>query len=217
MRKALEMAKGKSVSQPMCPHGIVGRVFGKLMDLFNRPAHEFALKRLAVQENDAILEIGFGTGQLTRMLARKANKGFVAGVDPSELMVNTAHKRNTKYIKDGILDLRQGDASNLPWANSRFDKIAALHSFQFWSDPAHDLEEVARVLKPRGFLLLILRAHDGGRSWVDLPNPLSRSENEVESTIAELARHGFSNAAWEGKVGTSSIVTAVRTDGGCER
>ncbi len=199
-----------STPQPMCPHGASGLVFGKLMDVLNRGAHAYALKRLSVSETDRIVEIGFGTGQLAGMLAKAARHGFVTGVDPSELMVETARARNAKYIKRGTLDLRLGTAAALPWPDADFDKAAALHSFQFWSDPLHDLAEVARVLRPGGLLVLILRAHDGSRPVDWLPNPLSRGQDEVAATIGALARTGFAAARAEGTVGSSPVVTARR-------
>lgn len=201
--------KPAAIPQSMCPHGKTGRVFGWLMDLLNRSAHKCAVRRLNVQKTDTILEIGFGTGQLMRMLARKARKGLVAGVDPSELMVETAQKRNRKFIAKRIVEVRRGDASSLPWKDASFDKVAALHSFQFWNDPTRGLSEIARVLKPGGLLLLILRAHRGrDLSW--LPNPASKDGRELAWLLDALPGLGFANVKLEGKVGSSAILTATR-------
>lgn len=196
--------------QPMCPHGRTGRVFGWLMDVLNRGTHKFALRRLAVQRTDSILEIGFGTGQLAKMFARKARKGFVAGVDPSELMVDTARRRTRRYVRKEIVDLRLGDAARLPWPDKRFDKAAALHCFQFWSDPERGMSEVARVLRSGGIFLLVLRAHKA-RDHTWLPNPASRAGRELEWLLENLPGFGFSNVRLEGKTGSSAIVTAVKT------
>lgn len=202
-----------SLPQPMCPHGGVGVVFGKLMDLLNRRAHKFALHRLDVQRSDRILEIGFGTGQLIGMLAKAATEGLVAGVDPSKLMVETARKRNARLITRGGVDLREGTASSLSWQDGAFDKAAALHSFQFWRDPVRDLREVARVIRPGGLLLLILRAHDKRCNTGWLSNPLSRGGDEVQATLITLAGSGFEHACMEDKVAGSQVVTAIRARG----
>jgi ubiquinone/menaquinone biosynthesis C-methylase UbiE len=179
------------------------------MDVFNRSAHKHALERLAVQPSDRILEIGFGTGQLIGMLAKAASSGFVAGVDPSPLMLSTAWKRNERWIHAGRVDLRLGTASSLAWADGTFDKATALHNFQFWSDPEHDLSEVARVLRPGGLLLLVLRTRDRRSDKHPVSNPLSREGNEGQKALAVLSRCGFEQARLEGEVGTSAVLTAI--------
>ena len=199
------------IPQSMRPHGFWGGVFGWFMDRRNARAHEFALKRLDVQKTDTILEIGFGTGRLMRKMAKRAREGFVCGIDPSELMLRTAEKRTKRFRKKGRVDLKLGEAAALPWADAQFDKAAALHCFHFWNDPAHDIAEVRRVLKPGGLLLLILRAHKkAGPKW--LPNPISRSGQEIVGAFQLLANNGFGETRIEGKAGSSPVLTARRTE-----
>ena len=202
---------GGKLRQSMRPHGFWGRVFGWFMDRLNARAHKFALRRLEVQATDSILEIGFGTGRLVRKLAKAAREGFVAGVDPSELMLQTAEKRTKRFRKKGRVELRLSEASELPWSDATFDKAAALHSFQFWSDPDRDIAEVRRVLKPDGLLLLILRMHKkAGPKW--LPNPISRSGQEIAGAFELLAGHEFGETRIEGKAGSSVVLTAKKAD-----
>jgi ubiquinone/menaquinone biosynthesis C-methylase UbiE len=197
--------------QSMRPHGFWGRISGWLMDRANSRAQDSSLHRLNVQQTDAILEIGFGTGRLVRKLAKKSSEGFVCGVDPSELMLRTAEKRTKKFRKKGRVELKLADASALPWADAQFDKVAALHSFQFWSDPHHDIAEVRRVLKPGGLLVLVLRARKkAGPKW--LPNPISRSGQEIVGAFQLVANAGFSETRIEGKAGSSPVITARKTD-----
>ena len=196
-------------SQAMRPHGAIGRVFGLLMTWINAPAFAFAEQALAPQAGDAVLEIGFGTGRLVRRLATRAR--FVGGVDPSPLMLQTAQRANAASIARGQVELRPGGAGALPWPDQTFDKACALHSFQFWPDPAAGLTEVARVLKPDGLLLLMLRAHDEGRPAAEaLPNPLSRSGDELEATLALLTRLDWREVAAGESLGRTATLTARR-------
>jgi len=198
------------IRQPMCPHGFWGGVFGWFMDRRNARAHDFALRRLEVQNADCILEIGFGTGRLLRKIAKAAPSVRVGGIDPSELMLQKAQRRTRKFRKQGRAELKLGNASALPWPDGFFDKAAALHCFHFWGDPAHDIAEVRRVLKPGGLLLLILRAHKKkGPRW--LPNPISRSGQEIIATFQLLSNSGFSGVRIEGKAGSSPVLTARKT------
>ena len=195
------------VPQSMRPHGFVGRMVGWLMDRFNAKAQDSALKRLEVQPSDAVLEIGFGTGRLVRKIAKKAREGLVAGVDPSQLMLEKAERRTRRFRRKGRVELKLGEAAALPWPDACFDKAAALHSFQFWADPNHDVAEVRRVLKPGGLLVLVLRAHKGrGPKW--LPNPVSRTDQEIAGVFQLLSAGGFRETRLEGKAGSSPMITA---------
>jgi SAM-dependent methyltransferase len=196
-------------SQAMRPRGAAGRVFGLLMTLINAPAFAFAEQALAPQAGDAVLEVGFGTGRLVRRLARRVR--FVGGVDASPLMVQTAQRANAAAITRGQVELRLGEAAALPWPAGHFDKACALHSFQFWPDPAAGLAELARALKPDGLLLLMLRDHADGRfAPADLPNPLSRSGDEVAATLALLKHLGWRDVVAGEPLGRTATLTARR-------
>jgi len=52
------------------------------------------------------------------------------------------------------VDLRVGASSRIPFPNAAFDRALAVNALYFWSDPAVDLGEIRRVLKPGGKLVL---------------------------------------------------------------
>jgi 27-O-demethylrifamycin SV methyltransferase len=81
----------------------------------------------------------------------------VAGVDHSELMVRTARRRLNGGRGDAALDLRVGDAGDLPFPDERFDVVFAVNSFHQWQDKDRALAEMAGVLRPGGDLLLSIR------------------------------------------------------------
>lgn len=192
-------------SQAGGPHGAAGVVFGWLMAWINGPSYRHAAKMLDPQAEDWILETGFGTGHLAARLARVTTQGMVCGVDPSDLMVRTAQRR----VAGLRADLRKGTADALPWPDSRFDKAAALHNFQFWPDPARGLQEVRRVLKPGGLFLILLRDHEG-KTLQNLPNSISRSGREADGTIAALRDTGFQDVQRLANFGEAPVIRARR-------
>jgi ubiquinone/menaquinone biosynthesis C-methylase UbiE len=198
---------GVSVPQAMRPHGFWGGVSGWMMDRSNASAQDAAFERLDVRSTDAVLEIGYGTGRLARKIAKAAPEGFLGGVDASSLMRAKAQAKTRKFRKR--VELKLGDASVLPWPDGTFDKAAALHSFQFWSDPVRALAEIRRVLKPGGLLVLVLQVH-GRRPPKWLPNPVSRTRQEIANTLELLAENGFVGTRVDGKVGSSPVITARR-------
>jgi ubiquinone/menaquinone biosynthesis C-methylase UbiE len=143
--------------QAMKPHGAVGVAMGWLMGGLNAAQNRATVDALDPPPGAAVLEIGFGPGQALEMLARSRPLSLVAGVDHSELMVARARHRLRANRGDAALDLRLGDAGDLPFPDERFDAVFAVNSFHLWPDKACALAEMAGVLKPGGDLLLSIR------------------------------------------------------------
>jgi len=76
-----------------------------------------------VRKNDAILDLGCGTGKLTLELALLASKGSVVGIDPSEEMLAKARTAasvagNMRLIKTPAEDIDFTDQFDLAFSNS---------------------------------------------------------------------------------------------------
>lgn len=200
---------GRSEPLPMRPQGFWGRVFGRLMEAINAPSYRLAFRLIDAQAGASILEIGFGTGKLLELLARKVKKARLAGVEPTETMLETALKRGAlRRLKDR-LDLRLGTADALPWDSGSFDAVAALHCFQFWADPQSAANEILRTLKPGGRFVLILRDHSKrAPKW--LPNPISKSGNEFGNACRLLQEAGFESVRSAGGAGSSLAIVATK-------
>ena len=184
----------------------MGRIFGRLMERLNRPAYGAATHALTPRDGERFLEIGFGTGRLVELLLHVGPNVRVCGVDPTPTMVEVASQRREVMAAGSRVDLREGKDAPLPWPSDFFDGVAALHSFQFWPEPTVSIREIRRVLRPGGRLLLILRDHSRNpRDW--LPNPLSRSGQEVELAKELLRASGF-EVTLESLAGSSQVILA---------
>ena len=95
----------KSLPLPQSPSGFMGRLFGKLMEWTNTGAYQRAIETLAPAPNECLLEIGFGTGRCAELLLSAYPDIFVAGIDPTPTMVQTAIERLTKL---GLCHCRGG-------------------------------------------------------------------------------------------------------------
>ncbi|MFN8448275.1 MAG: class I SAM-dependent methyltransferase [Anaerolineae bacterium] len=116
------------------PTGLIGRWIGSRMAQQHRPENQWTVNLLDVQPIDHILEVGFGPGIAIHEVARRA--AFVGGVDFSRAMLTSASKRNASAIREGMVDLRLGDAARLPFADASFDKAYSIHSIYFLALPA---------------------------------------------------------------------------------
>lgn len=141
------------------PTGIVGKMTGWIManSVSNQERSDWTLSLLDIQPTDRILEIGFGPGLAIEIAAKLAPRGFVGGVDHSDVMVGHATKRNATAVAEGRVVLRQGSASQLPKWDKPFDKIFTINSIHFWEDPVASLRELRGMLRAGGTMAVTLQ------------------------------------------------------------
>ncbi|MGE0542550.1 MAG: class I SAM-dependent methyltransferase [Dehalococcoidia bacterium] len=174
------------------PHGRIGRFAGYLMAAANAGMNRFTVQLMEVQPDDRILEIGFGPGNLIRRLAEGTSCATVAGVDPSDVMLAQASKRNAAAIDDGRVQLQTGTISSLPYPDAGFTKVCSVNTIYFWPDPASDLREVHRVLQPGGRCYLTFRVkHRAGRRPTVRVTRDGIADEPVAQTVAALRAAGF--------------------------
>jgi SAM-dependent methyltransferase len=164
-------------------------LFGDVIARASCYSHELVAKRAVAlvdpRSEDAVLELGCGSGRLLARVTARVQRGFAAGIDPSPLMVRHARFRNRRYIERGILEVAQGTSDDLSrFADGRFDAVYGLHVVYFWTAPQRDLAEVRRVLRPGGKLVLgFCPAEQAGASLG--ANGAQRSLAHVEEWLHE--------------------------------
>src|SRR5918995_1364819 len=136
------------------PAGLGGRAAGMLMAprSSNRRRNTWAVSLLDVRRDDRVLELGFGPGLAIRELSRIAAEGYVCGIDHSELMVRRAKRGTAEGLRRGVVDLRLGSVDELPAFDALFDKILAVNTMVFGSEPVARLAELRRLLRPGGLI-----------------------------------------------------------------
>ena len=140
--------------QAQCPTGIFGSLLARIMARETAAENNKALEILHLNPTDYVLEIGFGHGRTLAKAAVAASKGFVAGVEISDGMVDMAARYNSTLLAAGRLELNCGDGETLSYPDCHFDKAYSVHTVYFWSRPQKVLMEIHRVLKRGGMLLL---------------------------------------------------------------
>jgi ubiquinone/menaquinone biosynthesis C-methylase UbiE len=110
------------------------------------PVLELLLKFVDTSSN-RILEVGCGTGYWLNELGK--HKHSVNGVDPSIEMLQMARQ------KQSGANLIQGLAEALPWHNASFDRLFCINSFHHFTNQKGFIEEVRRVIRPGGGILII--------------------------------------------------------------
>ena len=168
------------------PRGLAGRLAGTVMSLKNRERIEWAIDRLDIAYNSRVLEVGFGPGVAVAGLAARTPEGFIAGVDPSAVMLRQAARRNRVPISEGRVELRRGSVGSLAYPDGWFDLAVAINSHMFWPDLRAGLIEVRRVLRPGGVFALVFQPPFGLRDG-DI-------ETRARSLADEICRSRFAEA-----------------------
>jgi ubiquinone/menaquinone biosynthesis C-methylase UbiE len=111
----------------------------------------FAL--LGAKEGARILDVGCGTGEDVRELAKLVGStGRVIGVDSSEIMLREARARS-----EGLglpIEYQLGDANQLPFADNTFDGCRAERILLHLEHPEQALREMCRVTCSSGAILV---------------------------------------------------------------
>jgi ubiquinone/menaquinone biosynthesis C-methylase UbiE len=122
--------------------------------IFQRHYELVARDALAGANAARILDIGTGPGWLLDQLHTLAPSAGVIGLDLSPAMVARAHRRLAAAGLAGVVEVREGDAGALPFADGSFDLVVSTGSLHHWKRPIAALDEVRRVLTHGGRALL---------------------------------------------------------------
>ena len=155
--------------QGSCPTGVLGSLVACIMARETVAENAAALDLLRIAPTDQVLEIGFGHGRTIAVAAQRARQGFVAWIDLSERMYQIASRANRDLIRAGRVELKTGNASQIPYSDGRFDKVLSVHTLYFWRDPIRVFHEVHRALKPAGSFVLGFRPQEDTQTSRDFP------------------------------------------------
>ncbi len=86
------------------------------------------------------IEIGIGSGQFAVPF------GITTGIEPSVKMAEIAESKGINVIK--------GVAEDLPVGNETFDFVLMVTTICFVDDPLRSLQEIYRILKPDGYVII---------------------------------------------------------------
>ena len=173
------------------PQGFWGKMMLWSMNVGHGPMARWGLKYLKVTDSDQILDIGCGGGRNIKRLLKKAPSGRVFGVDYSALSVRKSRRLNANQVLKDRAIIVQGSVSRMPFKTGTLDIATAFETVYFWPDIIRDLQEVRRVLKPGGRILICNEAvHEDIRPdkydfFVKAVGMKIYSENELFSALQE--------------------------------
>lgn len=117
-----------------------------------KPLAEDLIRRAALKPGERVLDVGCGTGVVTRLAAERVGRdGKVAGLDINPAMLAVARSVTPSETS---IEWHQASAEAIPLPDATFDAVLCQLSLQFVGDRGKALSEMHRVLAPSGRLVL---------------------------------------------------------------
>ncbi|MGD0158720.1 MAG: methyltransferase domain-containing protein [Candidatus Bathyarchaeia archaeon] len=128
---------------------VLSKVYDRLNVFFYTDTMRNDVAELAhIHQGSRVLDVGCGTGYTTEAVLKRLEIGEVDGIDmTSQQLRKAARKLNPKKV---VVNLSRGDAENLPFRNETFGAIISFGALEYFPNPERALQEMARVVKPRG-------------------------------------------------------------------
>ena len=157
------------------PRGALGRLGGALMARGNAEQEQWAVTAAQIQPGQRVLVLGHGPGVGLALAAKEVgHTGHVVGVDPSQTMRQMAATRCAAQIREGIVELRTGTAEETNCESASIDAAISVNNVMLW-DLEAGLDELARVLRVGGTLVITVHRHVLGHSPEDLRQTAERA------------------------------------------
>jgi demethylmenaquinone methyltransferase / 2-methoxy-6-polyprenyl-1,4-benzoquinol methylase len=102
-----------------------------------------------------VLDVATGTAAVAIELARRVPARQVVGIDQSPEMLATGRARVERAGLASRIELREGRAEELPFADASFDALTFTYLLRYVDDPAAQLRELARVVRPGGVVAML--------------------------------------------------------------
>jgi SAM-dependent methyltransferase len=160
--------------------------FDRAADVYERSRPEYpaeAVDWLLPADAATVLDLGAGTGKLTRALTARGLD--VYAIDPSPRMLDQLRE----VVPGAIVSV--GSAEDIPLADASVDAILVGQAWH-WVDQDAALPSVARVLRPGGTLGLVWNVRDDRVAWVArLTEVMHPAEGEVFLETGHIQQGAF--------------------------
>jgi ubiquinone/menaquinone biosynthesis C-methylase UbiE len=111
-----------------------------------------------IAKDFTILDVG-GGGRTIQKLATAAAQVKVYGVDYADGGVAASRAKSAKLTQAGRLGIQPASVSQLPFSEEKFNLVMAVETQYYRPDLLKDQQEIRRVLKPGGRLIVIAESY----------------------------------------------------------
>ena len=111
------------------------------------------LERMRLAPSDNVLDVGCGSGWLSRRIGKMVPEGRVVGMDISDEMIRIA-RRNSSDQHNLLFVV--GEVAEIPWEPNFFAQAISVESAYYWPNPMAGIKEIFRVLKTGGSAWILI-------------------------------------------------------------
>jgi SAM-dependent methyltransferase len=130
-----------------------------------QPHRERLLAAGLIGDGDVVLDVGCGTGSLTRAAALRAFAGSALGVDLSRRMLDLARQlTEAEAITNATYE--QADAEVRPFVGGSVDVVVSSFGAMFFGDPVRAFTNLAGALRPGGRVGLLAWREMARNDWL---------------------------------------------------
>ncbi len=163
------------LEQFRCPKGYKGRIVAASMNTRHDALTNWGLKKVEIEPQFVILDVGCGGGETINKLANLAFQGKVYGIDLSSDMVKYSKQKNSGLIAKKQVSIVKSPVDKLNFPKDFFDLITAIETYYFWPNLTDAFREINRVLKPNGKLILINEMIKNGKYEIENAEIISKT------------------------------------------
>lgn len=127
-------------------------VYDKRWESYVRSSLYFLQEWMHLTGSEKILDVACGTGALEELIVRENPSQEMIGTDISQNMLNVAKRKLAAY--PSVVFFRTG-ACDLPFVDDTFDLVVCANSFHYFDNPVASLQQMKRVLKRGGRLIVL--------------------------------------------------------------
>jgi SAM-dependent methyltransferase len=187
-----------------------GDPYERFMGRWSRALAPLLVRFAGVLDGENVLDVGSGTGALTAALAAALPASTIVGVDPAAAYVASAQAR----LPGDRVRFEVGDARQLRFADTSFDRTVSALMLNFVPDPAKAVEEMRRVTRPGGTIAAAVWDYGDGmqmlRVFWDEAVALEPASAGRDERHMPLCRRGELAALWRAG-GLADVVEAALT------
>jgi len=148
--------------------------------------------RLVGQPRPLVLDIATGAGRVPELLLRNPSfQGRIMALDISLGMLQEAWQKTRLWAER--IDLVWEDGSALPFTEETFSAVVCLEALEFFPHPRQALQEMVRVLRPGGTLLITNRV--GGDRLLFPGRAFARSQ--LSRYLSSLGLEAVTTERWQ--------------------
>ena len=142
----------------------IGTLFDRIAGTYDKLNHLLSLnidkrwRRKAVgrlQPCGQLLDVAIGTADLAIEIMWQQKADHVTGIDLSTEMMRVGEDKVRKRNLSERITFEQGSALELPFSDSHFDAVTCAYGVRNFSDLDRGLQEMQRVLRPNGQLVIL--------------------------------------------------------------